>query len=163
MKKHLLSTFFLLASSSLSHAVQEGQPVPACPAALTENGAKLDLGAYKGKVLLIDFWATWCPPCKKSMPFLNSLRNERLQDGFEIIAINVDEDTEAARQFLKTHPVDYQMAFDPKGECPRIFEVQAMPSSYFVDKQGKVRAIHLGYRDNDQDFIRTQVGALLAE
>jgi len=153
----------LLAASPLTHAVQEGQTPPQCPAVLTDKGQKLDLTAYKGKVVLIDFWATWCGPCQKSMPFLNGLRNERQKDGFEVVAINVDEDSDAARQFLQAHPVDYPIAFDPKGECPSNFNVEAMPSSYFIDKTGKVRKIHLGYRDGDQADIRELISALLAE
>lgn len=113
--------------------------------------------------MLIDFWATWCPPCKKSMPFLSGLRNELLEKGFEVIAINVDENSEEAQRFLNLHPVDYITAFDPTGECPRVFEVQAMPSSYLVDRQGKVRMVHLGYRDEDREGIRKQVEALLGE
>ena len=153
----------LLLGSSQAYAIHEGQAAPQCPSVLTADGQKLDLSAYKGKVVLIDFWATWCGPCQKSMPFLNSLRNERLHEGFEIIAINVDEDSEAARQFLEAHPVDYPIAFDPKGQCPGIFNVEAMPSSFFIDKTGQVRKIHLGFRDGDKTEIRELISTLLAE
>ena len=156
-------TLLLILRSSQAYALQEGQTAPQCPSALTDKGQKLDLTAYQGKVILIDFWATWCGPCQKSMPFLNGLRNEHLSEGFEIIAINVDENTEEAREFLKAHPVDYPVAFDPKGECAGIFNVEAMPSSFFIDKAGKVRKIHLGYRDGDQTEIREQISSLLAE
>lgn len=161
MNKPLL--FVLLLGASSAFAAQEGQPIPQCEAVQSEGVAPLDFNAYKGKVLLIDFWATWCPPCKKSMPFLNNLRNERLQEGFEIIAINVDEDSDEAKQFLAAHPVDYKIAFDRKGHCPGIFEVKAMPSSYLVDKTGKIRKVHLGFRDEDQAMLRDQISALLAE
>lgn len=144
-------------------AGQEGQPVPQCPAQFAESQQNLDFSAFKGKVVLIDFWATWCGPCQKSMPFLNKLRNERRDEGFEIVAINVDEDRDEAVRYLQAHPVDYPMAFDPKGDCPGAFGVQAMPSSFFIDKAGKVRKVHLGYRDGDQDLIREQVSSLLAE
>ena len=163
MKKLFLSTLMLLVVPSLAQAAQEGQSPPQCAATLAGSAEKLDITAFKGKVILIDFWATWCPPCKKSMPFLNGLRNERLKDGFEIIAINVDEDSEEAKRFLGSNPVDYVMAFDPKGDCPAKFEVQAMPSSYLVDRTGKIRKVHLGFRDEDQTMIRDQVSALLAE
>jgi len=163
MKNLCLSTLLFLTIAPFAQAAQEGNPPPQCAATMAGSTEKLDLSAYKGKVVLIDFWATWCPPCKKSMPFLNGLRNERLKDGFEIIAINVDEDSEEVRQFLSNNPVDYVMAFDPKGDCPAKFEVQAMPSSYLVDKTGKIRKVHLGFRDEDQAVIREQVSALLAE
>jgi len=163
MKKIFLSLALACASLSTAQAAQEGQQAPECPAALTGTGDKLDISAYKNKVVLIDFWATWCPPCQKSMPFFNELHNQNLKAGFEIIAINVDENSETAKEFLKSHPVDYKMAFDPNGSCPGIFDVKAMPSSYLVDKTGKIRHIHLGFRDEDQALLREQIAALLAE
>jgi thiol-disulfide isomerase/thioredoxin len=153
----------LVLNCSNVYAVEEGQPSPACPAVLTETSTSVDPNTFKGKVVLIDFWATWCPPCLKSMPFFNGLRNELLKNGFEIVAINVDEDSETARQFLQSHPVDYKMAFDPKGECPKIFDVKGMPSSYLIDKKGVVRKIHIGYRESDQTQLREHIQALLGE
>jgi thiol-disulfide isomerase/thioredoxin len=163
MKKHFLSLALALTCHCTAQAAQEGQQTPDCPSALTESGDKLALSAYKNKVVLIDFWATWCPPCQKSMPFFNELRNQYLKDGFEIVAINVDEDSETAREFLKAHPVDYKIVFDPGGNCPAVFDVKAMPSSYLVDKTGKIRRIHLGFRDEDQALLREQISTLLAE
>jgi peroxiredoxin len=162
MKKLFLLFLLSLTIPTLTQAAEEGQTAPDCAATSADNN-KLDLSAYRGKVVLIDFWATWCPPCKKSMPFLNSLRNQRLQDGFEIVAINVDEDSEDAKQFLTENPVDYKMAFDPSGDCPKVFEVKAMPSSYLVDKTGTIRKVHLGFRDEDQSMLTEQVSKLLAE
>jgi thiol-disulfide isomerase/thioredoxin len=163
MKKIFLSLALAYGSHGIAQAVQEGQQTPECPSALTEGGNKLDISAYKNKVVLIDFWATWCPPCQKSMPFFNELRSQHLKDGFEIVAINVDEDSKTAKEFLKSHPVTYKIAFDPSGNCPGIFYVKAMPSSYLVDKTGKIRQIHLGFRDEDQVVLREQIAALLAE
>lgn len=153
----------LLMGTSLAYALEEGQQAPSCTSVHTDKGTPVDLSAYKGKVVLVDFWATWCGPCQKSMPFLNGLRNEQQDKGFEIIAINVDENSEEAHEFLKTHPVDYVLAFDPTGECPKAYDVKAMPSSYFIDKTGKIRKIHLGFLDSDKNAITQQVSALLAE
>lgn len=164
--KHLLNhslliLFLLLPAAAL--ALQTGDVAVNCQATLADGEKNLDLSAYKGKVILIDFWATWCPPCKKSMPFLNNFRNEKQTDGFEIIAINVDENTEEAKQFLTNNPVDYLIAFDSNGNCPSAFDVKAMPSSYLVDKTGKIRLVHLGFRDGDETIIREHVTKLLAE
>jgi peroxiredoxin len=97
------------------------------------------------------------------MPFLNKLRNLQQKNGFEILAINVDENIEEAKSFLTQNPVDYKMAFDPEGDCPQKFAVKAMPSSYLIDKTGKIRLVHLGFRDEDQKLIEEQVSSLLGE
>lgn len=161
--KHIFFLGLSFAATVASQAAELGEPVPQCPAHLSESQTALDFGRYKGKVLLVDFWATWCGPCQKSMPFLNQLRNELQAEGFEIIAINVDEDSDEARRFLQTRSVDYPILFDPQGKCPSAFGVKAMPSSFFVDKTGKVRKIHLGFRETDQSEIRDQIAKLLAE
>ncbi len=163
MNYSLPITLALLIVSTASYPMQEGQQPPQCKATLSGNGAALDFNAYKGKVVLIDFWATWCPPCRKSMPFFNGLQNEYSKEGFEIVAINVDENKWDAEQFLNGNPVDYKMAFDPDGDCPKKFGLKAMPSSYLVDKAGKVRKVYLGFRDEDQAMIRSKVLELLAE
>jgi len=163
MNNPSLLAFFLLLGSVPANAAEEGQAAPACPAMLSETKTQIDPNAYKGKVVLLDFWATWCPPCIKSMPFFNSLRREFLKDGFEVVAINLDEDSDSATQFLTQHPVDYPIAFDPQGECPNIYQVKAMPSSYLLDKSGTVRKIHLGFREDDQAQLREQIKTLLGE
>jgi thiol-disulfide isomerase/thioredoxin len=163
MKKKLLSTVLLLGNWHSVYALEVGQVPPACPVQMQARQTSLKLNDYKGKVVLVDFWATWCGPCQKSMPFFNSLFNELKKDGFEIVAINVDEDQETARQFLQSHPVVYSTGYDPDGECPKAYEVKAMPSSYLIDKTGKVRYVHLGYRDSDQPLLREQIQALLVE
>lgn len=163
MNKLFISLIASLSLSSAAYSAQEGQTAPSCHAALAGTDNNIDFNAYRGKVVLIDFWATWCPPCKKSMPFLNSLRNQRVKDGFEIVAINVDENRTEAEAFLSEHPVDYLMAFDPAGDCPQQFDVKAMPSSYLLDKAGAIRKVHLGFRDEDKPLLSEQISQLLAE
>lgn len=163
MNKTISAASLWLVVTIPAWAINPGDILPECPAAQVETNKPLDFSVYKGKVVLVDFWATWCSPCLKSMPFFNTLRNELASQGFEIVAINVDEDSELARQFLQSHPVDYVTSFDADGHCPALFEVKAMPSSYLVDKIGKVRFIHLGYRDSDQESIRQEITKLLSE
>jgi len=159
-----ITVFFLSLYCSCVYAVEEGSAaVPLCDAKMIGSEQKLDLTKYQGKVVLIDFWATWCPPCKQSMPFLNALRNEQKDRGFEIIAINVDEDTPQARKFLGDFPVDYPNAYSSTGDCPEKYDVKAMPSSYFIDRKGTVRYVHLGFRHADEEDIRKKVLELLKE
>jgi thiol-disulfide isomerase/thioredoxin len=160
MKRSLFTLLFLIFYCSLAHSVEIGATAPECPAMSAKN---LNAAAFKGKVLLIDFWASWCAPCRQAMPFLNALHKAYLKDGFKVIGINVDENTEEAMALLKTVSVDYPSAYDPKGECPRAFSVKAMPSSYLVDKQGKIRLIHLGFRSEDKATLSKEISELLKE
>ena len=155
--------FLFLLFCSSSFATQPGVSAPECKAKIMTNDQDLSLEQYKNKVLLIDFWATWCPPCKQSMPFLNALRNELKDKGFEIIAISVDEKPNDAKVFLERYPVNYVMAYDPEGDCPSKYGVKAMPSSYFIDRDGKIRYEHLGFRKSDEPEIRARVMELLQE
>jgi len=95
------------------------------------------------------------------MPFFNSLHKSLMQSDFQVIAINVDEDTQAAQQFLSEHSVDYPIAFDPTGDCPKTYDVKGMPSSYLLDKTGKVRFIHVGFKDSDQALLSEYINILL--
>ncbi len=160
--RNLLLLFLTFFYSSIQ-AIEVNTQATSCPALLESENAPLDLQKYQGKVIYLDFWATWCPPCKKSMPFLNALRNELFDQGFEVIAINVDEDSRDARQLLQQFPVDYAIAMDPSGKCPKQYNIMAMPSAYLIDRQGIIRNIHLGFRKRDEKEIRNHVMALLAE
>jgi len=162
MRGFLLVMFYVVSCSAVK-AIEINEEAISCPATLGVGTEALELQQYKGKVIYLDFWATWCPPCKKSMPFLNTLRNELQEQGFEIIAINVDEKPEDAINFLNQYPVDYLTALDPKGECPQMYGVMAMPSAYFIDRQGTIRYIHLGFKERDESEIRRRVLELLAE
>ena len=161
-----MNVYYLLAIVVIAFpafAVETGDPVPECPAELSDRSGKLNLEAFRGKVVLIDFWATWCPPCRKSMPFLNTLHEQRRSDGFEVVAINVDEKADDARRYLESFPVDYTIVYDSSGECPRIFDVAVMPSSYLIDRKGVVRLVHRGFRDDDKAAIAQRVDQLLTE
>ncbi|OQW77977.1 MAG: hypothetical protein BVN35_04350 [Proteobacteria bacterium ST_bin11] len=146
-----------------SFALGVGEEAPACDSANSLATEKFSAQSYRGKVLLVDFWATWCPPCKKSMPFLNRIRNALSAKGFEVVAINVDENSGEAQAYLTQNPVDYPQFFDPSGGCPETYSVKAMPSSYLIDKSGKVRMIHLGFRDEDKPELERSIAGLLTE
>lgn len=166
MKLHKL--LFCLALSVLSIkqalAFNEGVEVPACNMKTFDNAnAAVDLSALRGQVVYIDFWASWCGPCAKSFPFMNKLHANFKDSGLKIVAVNVDEQTADAEAFLRQQPAEFSIALDADQACARSFDVQAMPSTYLVDRKGRVRYIHMGFRGSEAESLQTQVEQLLSE
>ena len=118
---------------------------------------------YKGKVLLVDFWASWCVPCKSSFPALDGLFKEYRDHGLQVLAVNVDERDKDAKAFLQPRPHVMPIVFDPKGEVARDFNVKAMPTSVLIDRSGFVRFVHTGYTAKDLDAYRAEISRLLEE
>ena len=127
------------------------------------DGAAVALSAYRGKVVLVDFWASWCPPCKTSFPALDSIFREYEERGVAVFAVNLDERRGDADAFLRGHPHRMTVLFDPAGVSPVAFGVKAMPSSFVVDKAGNVRFTHMGYSDSVDQSYRREIEQLLAE
>lgn len=150
-------------SSTLgAQAVSPGQPAPDLRLQ-AEDGKVVSLAADKGKVVLVDFWASWCPPCKSSFPAVDSLYREFKPQGFEVIAVNLDERRRDAEDFLAGRPHLMQVAFDPEGKSPRAFGLWGMPSSFLVGRDGRVRFVHVGYSGKVLDSYRREIEQLLAE
>ncbi|MBI3187061.1 MAG: TlpA family protein disulfide reductase [Gammaproteobacteria bacterium] len=118
---------------------------------------------FKGKVVYVDFWASWCKPCKQSFPWLNDLQARYRKVGFEVVAINLDQESADARDFLQKIPAQFTVAFDPSGKTAEQFHVQGMPSSYLIDRQGNIRSTHIGFRDDDRARLEQAVSKLLQE
>ena len=127
------------------------------------KGEVLKLSELKGKMVLIDFWASWCAPCLRSMPLYNELYSRYKDKGLEILAINVDNPIEDGLDFLADTPLDFLIPSDLDGDVSELFEVIGMPSSYLVDADGTVRLVHMGFRDGDLEVIETAIQASLAE
>jgi thiol-disulfide isomerase/thioredoxin len=127
------------------------------------DGASVQLSAYKGKVLLVDFWASWCPPCKASFPALDALYREYQSRGLEVLAVNLDEKRRDADTFLGEFPHHLTVLFDPTGASPTAFSVKGMPSSFLIDKGGVIRFTHMGYSGNVHESYRQEIAQLLAE
>jgi thiol-disulfide isomerase/thioredoxin len=153
------SALLAMLVTAAGRAAEPGDAMPTC-APLAEAIAAAD-ARFDDKVLLIDFWATWCPPCRLAMPQLDTLRKSRATEGFEVLAINVDEDVDAASRYLSERPVSYPVLHDPAGDCPRSFGLEAMPSTYVIDRARRVHAVHLGFRRGDEAALRDLVDAAL--
>lgn len=128
-----------------------------------QSDTNVNLTDYKGKVVYLDFWASWCKPCKKSFPVLNDFHNKYQAQDFVVIAINLDENKHNALAFLKAHPVDYAVLYDQAAIVAEKYDVQAMPSSFFIDKKGVIRLAHQGYVKSDNAKIQKVIEMLVNE
>ncbi len=124
---------------------------------------KIELAKLRGKVVYIDFWASWCAPCRQSMPKFNVLYNKLPRASFEILAINLDESKTDAQQFLNDYPVDYTVLYDATGATPKQFGVKVMPTGYLLDRFGMVRHVHQGFRSGDDKLLMNKIKKLLSE
>lgn len=111
----------------------------------------VDLTAYTGKVVVVDFWASWCVPCRRSFPWMNSMVEKYASDGLVIIGVNMDSDPAEARAFLDEYPASFHIVDDSDGELAREYDVVAMPSSYVFDRGGNLVTRHLGFKVKQQD------------
>jgi thiol-disulfide isomerase/thioredoxin len=121
-----------------------------------------ELGTIEGKVVWVDFWASWCTPCRRSFPWMNEMHAKYGPQGLQIIAVNLDRDRAAADGFLTETPAEFALRFDPEGKLAKQFEVQAMPSSYVLDASGNVVARHFGFKLADTAEYEQQIQAALA-
>jgi thiol-disulfide isomerase/thioredoxin len=127
------------------------------------QAADLDLSAFRGKVVYLDFWASWCGPCKQSFPWMQSMKDTYERQGLTVIAVNLDMDRANADKFLDRFRPTFEVRFDPKGELAEFYKVQAMPSSVLIDRHGVTRFAHAGFRPIDGPTYEAQVQELLAE
>lgn len=122
---------------------------------------QINLNSYRGKVVYIDFWASWCQPCRKSFGWMNKMQALYGEDGFTVIAINLDESRAKANKFLQQIPANFAVAFDPRGKTAEMYRVKAMPSSYLIDENGKVVHANRGFRGNDEDTLEKKIRSLV--
>jgi cytochrome c biogenesis protein CcmG/thiol:disulfide interchange protein DsbE len=119
------------------------------------------LAALKGKVVYVDFWASWCGPCKQSFPFMNELQAKYRAQGFEVLAINLDAKRDEADKFLAEVPAQFTVAFDAKGDSAKRFEIKGMPSSFLIGRDGKVAATHRGFKEQDRKELESRIAQAL--
>lgn len=159
----VLFACLLLLTSPFTLALEPGDNAPDFRLPLLTQKGQLSLSSYRGKVVYVDFWASWCGPCRKSLPLLNGLRSELKGKGFEVLAVNLDEDIQDARTFLEDFPVSYPTLYDGAGKTPEAFGLRGMPTSYLIDRKGRIQAVHQGFRPGDISSIQAEVTELLKQ
>jgi cytochrome c biogenesis protein CcmG, thiol:disulfide interchange protein DsbE len=145
----------LALASWQAFAASTGDVAPAV--ALPGKPANIDTAKLKGKVVYVDFWASWCGPCKQSFPWMNEMHGKYAARGLEIVAINVDAKAADVERFLAASPAKFTVAFDPKGDTPKQFAVKAMPTSYLIDGNGKITLVHAGFREADRSALEAAI------
>ncbi|WP_159084264.1 TlpA family protein disulfide reductase [Saccharobesus litoralis] len=127
------------------------------------HGQLTSLAQFKGKIVYLDFWASWCGPCKKSFPFMQELQQKYQDKGVEVVAISVDEVKDDAETFLKQQQADFTLLHDQNGKAASAFNVMAMPTSFLINSDGKIVATHLGFKSKTKDKIVKQINALVRQ
>ncbi len=120
-----------------------------------------DLSPYRGKVVVLDFWASWCVPCRRSFPWMNEMHRKYGDDGLVVIAVNLDNQMSAADEFLRRYPAEFSIAYDQHRELARRFSVEAMPSTFLIDRQGDVVERHLGFKTSMAGEYEAAIAAAL--
>ena len=163
----MLRAFSAVAVTMLVASLAYGATVsgPAPNFTLQSNaGGQVSLASLKGKVVMVNFWATWCVPCRQEMPHLEALYEKYNSLGFELLAVNVEKNNaEGARKWLEETPVTFPVLFDPENQVTKLYKVQTMPSTVIIGRDGTMRFMHNGYKPGYENDYQTQVRALLRE
>lgn len=131
-------------------------------ASRVDAASPIDVGEFRGRVLYLDFWASWCAPCLQSFPWMEAMKASYGVQGLTVVAVNLDQHKADAERFLaKFHPT-FDVRFDPQGEAAERFKVQGMPTGVIIDRQGVVRFTHIGFRPVDRVVYENQLREVLA-
>jgi peroxiredoxin len=155
------AALLLTALAVPAGALEQGDRAPDFSAPGLTGGV-VSLASYRGKVVYLDFWASWCGPCAQALPALDALRQEFPPGEFQVVAVNVDRQPSLAKAFLHKRPIGYPSAQDPQGAIPASFGVDSMPTSFLIDREGIVRHVQRGFRESDVASLREQIQKLVA-
>ena len=137
-------TAALLALPGLAAAAPR-RPAPAPEIRLPGREGNVDLAGLRGRPVIVDFWASWCVPCRSSFPWLAKMQQAYSDKGLMVVAVNLDKDPKAAAAFLESVPAPFTIAYDPAGKSAEAFHVNAMPSTFLVDRKGTIVYTHVGF------------------
>ena len=131
--------------------------------AVAESATQFELQKYEGQVVVLDFWASWCAPCRRSFPWLNAMHEKYSSPGLVVIGVNVDNDPAAAAAFLKEYPADFQIHYDTDAVLARQYDIQGMPSSVVIGRDGDIVETHIGFKVKRQNDYEAALVAALNE
>jgi thiol-disulfide isomerase/thioredoxin len=153
-----LSFILLMACTAWAHAA----PAPDFTLK-SEAGDNVRLAEQRGKVVMLNFWASWCGPCRTEMPLLDEMYKRYNKAGFELYGVNVEQDTAAAKKLIADLGVTLPVLYDPDSKVSKLYKVDAMPTTVVIDKKGEVRFVNRGYKAGDENKYRDQIRELIRE
>lgn len=153
--------YLLLISLATTNPIFAAELAPEF--SLPGRGQPVSLAALRGKVVYVDFWASWCAPCRKSFPWMNSLQKRYADQGLVIVAVNLDKSHELSDRFLSEVPAELTIAYDPEGKVASAYQVKGMPSSYLIDREGRIHNSHVGFREETAGDMETTIKDLLLQ
>jgi len=156
----LVSLLSVVAVSAKSVVIDGQAPDFELP---SNQGKAIQLSDLRGDVVMINFWASWCAPCRQEMPLLEALYEKYKKIGFTILGVNIDIDINDANKILKVIPVSFPVAYDTKNAVSDLYELGAMPTTVMVDRQGNMRFLHKGYKPGFEDAYEQEIRKLLRE
>lgn len=159
---YLILLFACLISSALA-AGTHNDATTAPDFTLPARSGTVSLHDYRGKVVYVDFWASWCGPCRQSFPWMTSMHDKYGGKGLAIVAINLDKKRDAANQFLEVYSAPFVVAFDPDGKIAEKFKVEAMPSSFLISSTGTIIVMHEGFQQATADAVEDQIKEALSK
>jgi len=145
-----------------AYAADAGGPAPAFT--LTDlAGQQATLSQYKGQVVMVNFWATWCGPCQQEMPLLDQMYKKYKPAGFTLLGVSVDKEGPAVKELMARKPVSFPVLLDPANQVSKAYHVAEMPSSVIIDRKGEIRYVHRGYRPGDENEYQDRIRQLIRE
>lgn len=129
----------------------------------SSTGENVRLAEQRGKVVMLNFWASWCGPCRQEMPLLDAMHKRYGPAGFQLYGVNVEEDNTDAKKMIKEMGVSLPVLYDPESKASTLYKVDAMPTTVMIDKKGQIRYVNRGYKPGDENKYRDQIRELIKE
>jgi peroxiredoxin len=161
LKRYALAAI-VLGSTAFAASGDAAGPAPSFTLT-TLAGQPGGLGEYKGQVVMVNFWATWCGPCQQEMPLLDQMYKKYKPAGFTLIGVNVDKESPAVKELLARKPVSFPVLLDPANQVSKAYHVDEMPSSVIIDRKGQIRYVHRGYKPGDENDYQDLIRKLIRE
>ena len=161
--KHWFRAAAIASTAIVSSLVGASSAIAPSFSLPSRSGDSVSLEQLKGQVVMLNFWASWCGPCRQEMPLLDQMHKRYSSLGFTLLGVNVEANTNDAERWLAETPVSFPVLFDKESKVSKLYDVNAMPSTVFIDRKGNVRYLHRGYKPGDESEYLNQIRALLKE